>query len=247
MLVKGTITDPNTAAAGAAVNNIIKKLIFKTCAPFTSSITEINDTQVDYAEDIDIVMPMYNLIEYSNGYSKTSGSLWQYYRDEPALGGNDNIIDFPADNNNSYSFKFKQQIRGQIGNRGTKDVEIMAPLKYLSNFWRALEMPLINCEITLQLPCFKIIILEAGTAANQVPKFRITNTKLYVPVATLSTQENIKLLKQLEYDFRRRINWNKYHSKKTNQAQNRYLNTSVDPSFQGVNRLFVLSFKGDVG
>ena len=77
----------------------------------------------------------------------------------------------------------------------------MIPLKYLSNFWRTLEMPLIKCEITLQLTCSKKGILVAGTEANQVQKFRITDAKLYVPVVTLSTQENIKLLKQLEYGF----------------------------------------------
>ena len=99
-------------------------------------------------------------------------------------------------------FKLNQQITGQTGNSGTKDVEIMVPLKYLSNFWRTLETPLINCKITLQLTCSKKSILVAATAANQVPKFRITNTKLYVPVLTLSTQENIKLLKQLESGFK---------------------------------------------
>ena len=87
---------------------------------------------------IPIVMPVYNLIDYSDTYSKTSASFWQYYRDEPALDGNNNIIDFPADNNNSSSFKFKQQITRQPGNGDTKDVEIMGPLKYLHNFWRTL-------------------------------------------------------------------------------------------------------------
>ena len=85
---------------------------------------------------------------------RRSGSLWQYYRDEPALDNNNNITDFPANNNNSASFKLKQQMTGQTGNGGTKDVEIMVPLKplkYLSNFWRTLEMSLINCEICLQL------------------------------------------------------------------------------------------------
>ena len=106
-LVKGTITASNTAAAGVAVNNTNKKVVFKNCAPFTSCKTEINDTQVNYAEDIDIIMPMYNLIEYSNAYSKTSGNLWQYFRDEPAIYGNGNIIDFSANNNGSCSFKFK--------------------------------------------------------------------------------------------------------------------------------------------
>ena len=136
ILVKGTITVPNTAAAGAAVNNTNKKVIFKNCAPFTDCITEINNAQVDDAQKIDVVMPMYNLIEYSDAYSNTSGSLWQYYRDEPALDANGGIIDFPANENNSVSFKFKQQITEQTGNGGTKDVEIMVRLKYLSNFWR---------------------------------------------------------------------------------------------------------------
>ena len=90
-----------------AVNNTNTKVVFKNCAPFNSSIAEINNTQVDYAEDIDILMPMYNLIEYSNAYSKTSGSLWQYYRDEPATDKNGDIINFPANNNNSTSFRFK--------------------------------------------------------------------------------------------------------------------------------------------
>ena len=134
--VKRTITVPNTAAAAAAasVNNTNKKVIFKNFASFTICISEINNTQVDDAQNIDIVMPMYNLIEYSNAYSKTSGSLWQYYSREPALDNNNNVIDFPANNNDSISFKFNQQITGHSGNDGTKDAEIMAPLKYLCNF-----------------------------------------------------------------------------------------------------------------
>ena len=134
ILVKGTKTVPNTAPAGVAVNNSNKKVRFKNFAPFTGCITEINNTQVDNPQKIDIVMPMYNLIEYSDTYSKTSGSLQQYYRDEPALGNNGNIIDFPTNSNNSNSFKFKQKIRGKTGGGATKDVEIIVPLKYLSNF-----------------------------------------------------------------------------------------------------------------
>ena len=139
-------------------------------------------------------MPMYNLTKYSDTYSKTLGSLWQFYRDEPALDNNNNIIDFPDNNNNSISFKFKQEITKQTGNGGTKDTEIMAPLKYLSNFWRTFEMPLINCEIVLQLKWSEKCTLVAGTAANQETEFKITN----VLVVTLSTQDNMKLLKQLE-------------------------------------------------
>ena len=97
-------------------------------------------------------MLMYNLIEYSDNYSKTSGSLWNYYRDEPFLNANGAITDFPANNdNNSASFKSKTKIASRIGNDGTKNVKIRVPLKYLSNFWRTLEMPLIYCEINLIL------------------------------------------------------------------------------------------------
>ena len=112
ILVKGTITVPNMAAATVAVNNTNKKVIFKNCAPLTDCITEINSTQVDDAQEIDIVMSVHNLVEYSDAYLKTSGSLWLYYEDEPALDNNNNTIDFPEDNNNSISFKFKQKITG---------------------------------------------------------------------------------------------------------------------------------------
>ena len=111
-------------------------------------------------------MPIYNLIEYSDVYSKTSGSLWQYYRDKPALDYNKNVIDFAANNKNSISFKLKQQISGQTVNSGTKNVEIMVPLKFLGNSWRTIEMPSISCEIHLLLKWSKKHILDAGTAAN---------------------------------------------------------------------------------
>ena len=150
ILVKGTISVNNTAAQGAAANNTNKKVIFKNCAPFINCISEINNTQIDNAKDIDIVMPMYNLIEYSNNYAKTTGSLRKYCKDIPARNGNDEIIVFGV-NNVTDSFNFKVKIIDQTGKVGTKDVEILVPLKYLSNFWRTLEMPLINCEVNLIL------------------------------------------------------------------------------------------------
>ena len=122
-----------TLAAGAAANNTNKKVIFKNCAPFTNCISEINNTQIDNAKDIDIVMPMYNLIEYSDNYAKTKGSLWQYCKDIPARNANGEIIIFSEDNTTD-SFKFKAKITGETGNGGTKDVEIMVPLKYLSKY-----------------------------------------------------------------------------------------------------------------
>ena len=143
ILVKGTITINGTGANAAArqADERDKGVAFKNCTPFTNCISEINNTQVDNAKDIDIVMPMYNLIEYSDNYAKTTGSLWQYFRDEP----DDNLAD-------SESFKSKIKITGKtLDDDNEKDVEIMVPLKYLSNFWRTLEMPLINCEINLIL------------------------------------------------------------------------------------------------
>ena len=110
ILVKGTITVPNTAAVGAPVSNTNKKVIFKNCALFTDCITEINNTQVDDAQKTDIVKPTYNLKEYSDVYLKTSGCLWQYYRDESALDANANIIGFTASNNSApYKFNDKQE------------------------------------------------------------------------------------------------------------------------------------------
>ena len=108
VLVKGNITVNNTAAAGAEANNTNKEIIFKNCAPFTNSISKINNTQIDNAEYIDIVMPMYNLIEYSDNYSKTSESLWQYCKDIPAINDNGNIVNFNGVNDTD-SFKFKEK------------------------------------------------------------------------------------------------------------------------------------------
>ena len=124
ILVKGTITDNNTAAASAAANNTNKKIKIKNCAPFTNCISEINNTQIDNAKDIDIVMPMYNLIEYSDNYTKTTGSLWQYCKDIPARNNANNAIIIFSEVNITDSFKFKAKITGQTGNDGTKDVEI---------------------------------------------------------------------------------------------------------------------------
>ena len=196
LLFKGTISVSNIAALGAAVNNTNKEMIFESCAPFSNCITKINNTQGENAEYIDIVLPMYNLIECSDAYSNTIGSLWQYYRDEPALDDNGNITDFHTNNNNSGSFKFKQQIAEKAANRGPKNVEIIVPLKYLSDFWRTLEMPLINCEICLQQSWPRKCFIVAGTAANQRPEFKVTDAKLYVPVVTLPTQDNVNWFKK---------------------------------------------------
>ena len=214
ILFKENISVNNTAAAGAGANNTNKKIIFKNCAPFTDCIRKINNTQADNAEDIDIVMAIYNLIEYSDNYWKTSGNLWQYYKNIPALNNNGDIVGFNGANATD-SFNFKAKITDQTDDDGEiNNVEIMVPLKYLSNFWGTLEIPL-------------------------------TETKLYIPVVTLSTQDNAKLLPQLKSGFKRTISWNKYLAKPELLAQNANLNHLIEPSFQGVNRLFVLAFEND--
>ena len=170
-------------------------------------------------------MPIYNSIEYYNNYLKMYGSLWQYYQDEAG-----------EDMENSKSFSSKVKITGKTlvdGNK--KDVEIIESLKYF-------EMSLINCEVNLILTWSKDCVISSAAGET---KFKITDTKLYVPVVTLSTQDNAKLLQQLKSGFKRTINWNKYESNIKTFAQNRYLNHLINPSFQGVNRLFVLSFENE--
>ena len=232
ILVKGIITI-NGAGVDAAARQADERdrgVAFKNCAPFTNCISEINNTQVGNAKDINIVMPMYNLIEYSDNYAKTTGSLWQYFRDE----ADDNIEE-------SELFKSKIKITGKTpDDHDKKDVEIMVPLKYLSNFWRTLEMSLINCEVNLILTWSSTCVI---TNSNGAGTFAITDTKLYVPVVILSTQENIKLLQQLKSGFKRVINWNKYLLKPESFRRNAILIYLVKPSFQGINRLFVLAFE----
>ena len=128
---------------------------------------------------------------------------------EPFLGANDAIADFPADNNNIASFKFKPKIAGITGNDGTKNVKITLPLKYFSHFWINLEMSLINCEINLILTLPNRCFIIDNPIVGQEPTFTITDTKLYLPVVTLSTKDNAKLLEQLKSGFKRTINWNK--------------------------------------
>ena len=137
----------------------------------------------------------------------------QYCKDIPAVNNAGNIVDFTATNTTD-SFKFKTKITGQANNDGEiNGVEIMVPLKYLSNFWRTLEMSLINCEVGLSLNWSANCVIISTNVANQNPTFAITETNLYVPVVTLSTVDNAKLLPQLKSGFKRTISWNKYLAK----------------------------------
>ena len=184
ILVQETIAVQNTAAADADASNVNKKVIFKNCSPFINCISEINNAQVDNAKDINIVMSVNNLTEHSDNYSKTSGGLCQYCKHIPTVNNNDNIVEFNGANATD-SFNFKAKITSQTGDNGTKEVEIMVSLKYLSNFWRILEIPLINCEINFILTWSTNRVMVYANAANQGATFAITESKLYVPEVTL--------------------------------------------------------------
>ena len=206
-----------------------KKLAFKNNALFASCILKINNPLIDNAEDLAVAMPMYNLLKYSKNYSKATGRFWNYYRDEPNSGAKNNIKYSIKD---SKSFDFKINITGKLeGSNTEKEAEIVVPLKQLSNFWRALDMPLINCEINLILTWTEKCVLTSKATRGANPHadpavaainnptnaiFEIKDTKLYVPIVTLSTENDKTLLEQLRTGFKKTIKWNKYRLEITN-------------------------------
>ena len=218
---------------------------------------------------------MNNLLEYSKNYGKTIGSLYTYYRDE--LNDDANLNSF-ANNNvvSSNSFQYKNKIIGNAynvdstivpaaggarvanpnydaNNPGKKNVELPIPLKYLGNFWRALNMPLISCEVLLELKWNKNCVITSqqigvnldggNTGAPTDATIAINDCKLYITVVTLSKDDEIKLLTDLKSGFTREIEWNKYRLQMTTEAVNNNLNILVDPTFTNVNRLFVLTYQ----
>ena len=183
---------------------------------------------------------MYNLLEYSDNYQDSTGSLYQFKRDEPP----DDNVDVA---NNTSSLVYKSKFISGTDDNNVNNVKLVVPLKYVSNFFRSLKMPLVNCKIDLELTWHKdCMISSADAAAGQIVSFMITNTKLYVPVVTLSTKDNDNLTKQLNYSFKRSIYWNQYVSKpfpETPHKKTGITRFSLDAAFQGVNRLFVLVFE----
>ena len=191
----------NINVAGGDANT---KVAFKNCAPFEKCRTEIHETFVDEADIFNITTPMYNLIEQSDSYSDTSGRLWNFKRDEI-----NRDVDLTTDI--ASSFKYKANLIGDTvadgANRKKENVKIAVPLKYFSNFWRSLEMPLINCKTEFSLKWYaECILSSAGNAVT----FTITDAKLYVPIVTLKIEDNTKLSKLLTEGFKRPIYWNKY-------------------------------------
>ena len=214
---------------------------FKNCAPFSTCTTKINDIFVDEANHIYIAMPMYNLIEYSDNYSDTSGSLWQFKRDEVPANNADLTI------NNSQSFKYKAALLGKTAdavnntNSSVKEAKIVVPLKYLSNFWRSSEMPLINCKIYVELNWIEDFILSS---AGDTAKFAITDTKLHVPIVSLSTKESANLANQLNEGFKRFVYWNSYETKpaKVIEQEKKQLMNCLMHHFKVLKDLFLLIF-----
>ena len=224
----------------AAAANTNTGLVLKNCAPFTKCNLEINDGHVDTAENLDIVMLMYNLIEYSDNYQDSSATLYQNKRDEPPEA--DAVADLTA--NNSSSFKYKINLLGDpvhAGGIARRNVKVVVPLNYLSNFFRSLQIPLINCKIKLNLTRKKECVLstDAGAAV-----FIINDTKLYIPVVTLSKEDNKDFIQQQNKGFQQSIYWHEYKTKEKDEDGNanvtKYI--SLDPSFQGVNRLFLMAY-----
>ena len=267
ILVKGTITVTAPGANNNA-NNIRDKrnrpLISKNNAPFVSCITRINGELIEDADDLDIVMYMYKLLEHSKNYRKTIGSLYNYYRDELSNDADDNNFD-NIKVVNSNTFKYKNKIIGNtydvdagaegydVNKNGTQEVELAIPLKYLGNFWRALNIPFISCEVSLELKWDKNCVITSleqrdigGGNRDNSPTgatLAINDCKLSVPAVTLSKDDEIKLLTNLKSGFKREIIWNKYRSQMTTEAVNNNLNILIDPTFTNVNRLFVLAYQ----
>ena len=266
ILVNGIIT----VTANAGANNIRdkknRKLILKNNDPFVSCITRINGELIEDADGLDIVMPMYNLLEYSKNYRKTTGSLYNYYRDELTNDNNNNFANRNIVHSNA--FKYKNKIIGNTYNvdaaaaghdankNATQEVEIAIPLKYFGNFWRALNIPLISCKVSFELKWNKNCIItslkerqvDAGPpvvrdGAPTGATLAINDCKLYIPVVTLFKDDEIKLLTNLKSRFKREIIWNKYRSQMTTEAINNNLNILIDPTFTNVNRLFVLAYQ----
>ena len=200
---------------------------FKNNAPFLSCVSKINGKLVENAEDLDVVMPMYNLLEYSKNYEKTSGSLFDYYRDELGIdreiGDGDNRIYISAFGRSfDYKSSLNSKLPAVVNNIHTlNNVEIAIPLKYLGNFWRILNILLINCKVSLNLSWTDKCVLvsryhrnepnpQSNPPVNAInspseAKFKITDCKLYVPVVTLSTENENKLFETLKSGFKRTV------------------------------------------
>ena len=206
--------------------NDTARVAFKNCHPFIRAPIHLNDEHVETAEHTDLTMNLYNLTEYSDNYANTTGSLHHFKRPEQLKAGN-SLNNMSATEGDDFSSSFKYQsnfIKKQVAtptnvrqnidpdvanvHRTWKNIKIAVPLKYVSNFFRTLELPLINTKLYTELKSTKHSIIS-DTATT----FQITKTELYVPVVTLNTENNNKLTELLSEGFKRSVIWNEYKSK----------------------------------
>ena len=264
ILVNGTIT----VTGNHPRDRQNRPNILKNNAQFFLCITRINGELIEDADDLDIVIPMYNLLEHSKSYRKTIRLLYNYYRDELTNDQNNNFANINVINSSPFQYKNKllnntynvnsTRVPAGGGNRipnpnyianlsGTLNLILAIPLKYLGNFWRALNIPLISCEVYLELKWNKNCIISSqqigvnldggNTAAPTGATLAINDCKLYVPVVTLSKDDEIKLLTNLNSGFKRD------RSQMITEAINNNLNILVDPTFTNVNKFFVLAYR----
>ena len=241
--------------------NDATRVAIKNCHPFTRASYKLNDEQVDTADDLDLTMNLYDMLEYGDNYADTTGSLYQYKRPE-SRDNNGNVGNLGT--TLSY-FKYQSGlVQKQLTtlnsenvpantdpnfanvHRIWKNIKIVVPLKYISNFFRNLELPLINTKLHMELNWTKYSVL---CNQNQNSIFQITKGELYIPVVTLNTENNNKLSELLSKGFERTEVWNEYRSKigrvTIPQNYNMFRRTTLDTSFQGVSKLFAAAYETD--
>ena len=232
------------------------RVAIKNCHPSTKAFFRLNDQQVNTADNLDLTINLYNILEYSNNYADTTPSLYQYKRPEPSRRDGDTLDNLSADTSSSFKYQsglVQQQLTtpnsGDVGpnidpnfniaHKIWKNIKILVPLKYISNFFRNLQLPLINTKICAELNWTKYSVL---CNQNQNSIFQITKTEMYTPVVTLNTENNNKLSRLVSEGFERTVVWNECKSKNRN---NNFKRTTLDTSFQGISRLFVSDYETD--
>ena len=253
ILVVGNIEVQNVNDAG--------RVAFRNCHPFTRATFKLNNEQIDTADNLDLTMDLYNMLEYSDNYADTTGSLYQYKRPEPR-NNNGNVVNLGTALS---SFKYQsglvqkqlttpnsENVPANVDpnfanpHRIWKNIKIVVPLKYISNLFRNLELPLINTKLYMELNWTKYSVL-CNQNLNSI--FQITKCELYIPIVTLNTENNNKLSELLSKRFERIVVWNEYKSKiqriTVPKNDNMFRRTISDVSFQGVSKLFAAAYGTD--
>ena len=241
--------------------NDATRVAIKNCHPFTRSTFKLNNEQVDTADNLDLTMNLYKMLEYSGNYADTTGSLYQYKRPEPRdINGNvvnlgtvlssfkyqSGLVQKQLTTPNSVNVPDNIDPNFANAHRIWKNIKIVVALKYISNFLRNLELPLINTKLYMELNWTKYSVL---CNQNQNSIFQITKCELYIPIVTLNTENNNKLSELLSKGFERNVVWNEYKSKIEGvtipQNDIMFRRTTLDASFQGVSKLFAVAYETD--